>query len=455
MNMEELFIDGHKLPRPLNKQEVTELLIKIKNWDLEAREKLVHHNIRLVLYQVVNRFKTVQYDQQELVGIGNLGLLKAVDTFDMDKGFEFTTYASRCIENEILMFLRKLKNDQIVSSLDAPINVDMDGHEQTLEDILSNDIDIEEDYVNNDVQAIVRSIVENMEGRDKEIVKMYFGFYQDHKFTQKEIAQKFNISQSYLSRVIKRLVKKLRLQLQEQGIVDLNLEKGDKSMAKPVQSIYDYFKQYSKEEINLMLSKLNEEERKLITLRYGDDLENPVKSVLWNKECSDKYYGRLMPKMKRLLANPTNEKKHRGRKPRQQNIEQTSLEIKTPNNNPVENVREELPIKSEALVASETNITKDSYVYMLEFLKSPIFSGMLNTLDPKSAMIVSLKLGYVDDKVFTNASIAEFLGISIQEVIDIVKVVLLDYKKRLNEVVEQVITVATTEDDLNVFTKKN
>lgn len=224
MNTDELFIDGYKLPKPLSKQEVYELLKKIKQGDELAREKFVEHNIRLVLYEVTGRFKSVEYDKKDLVSIGNVGLMKAITTFDTSKKVEFATYATRCIDNEILMFLRKLKKDQNVDSLDRTINHDKDGNELKIEDIIIDETDIVEEYTDNETHQIIRQIVKDLPDRDREIIMLHFGFYNDKTHTQKEIADMMSISRSYVSRLITKIVKKLGQQLQQKGVIELRME---------------------------------------------------------------------------------------------------------------------------------------------------------------------------------------------------------------------------------------
>lgn len=224
MNTDELFIDGHKLPKPLSKQEVYELLEKIKQGDELAREKLVEHNIRLVLYEVTGRFKSVEYDKKDLVSIGNVGLMKAITTFDTSKKVEFATYATRCIDNEILMFLRKLKKAQNVDSLDRTIIHDKDGNELKIEYTIIDETDIVEEYTDNETHQIIRQIVKDLPDRDREIIMLHFGFYNDKTHTQKEIADMMSISRSYVSRLITKIVKKLGQQLQQKGVIELRME---------------------------------------------------------------------------------------------------------------------------------------------------------------------------------------------------------------------------------------
>ena len=225
INMDEIFIDRNELPKTLSKDEVYQLLEKIQQGDELAKIKLAEHNIRLVLYEVTGRFKTVEYDKKELVDIGTVGLMQAIKTFDLSKKVEFSTYAIRCIDNEILMFLRKLKKYESIDSLDRIINVDKEGNEFKVEDIISDNTNIEEQYVDNETYRIIRQIVENLSGRDKEIIMLYYGFYNDRVYNQSEIANKFNISQPQISKLIKRIVSQLKEQLKQKGIIDLKVER--------------------------------------------------------------------------------------------------------------------------------------------------------------------------------------------------------------------------------------
>ena len=223
MNTDELFIDVHKLPSPLSKQEVYELLEKIKQGDKRAKEILAEHNIRLVLYEVTGRFKLVKYDKKDLVSIGNIGLMKAITTFDTSKKVEFSTYATRCIDNEILMFLRKLKKEKS-DSLEETIIKNEDGDELKIEDKISDGTDITEEYMRNETYKIIRQIVNGLPERDKKIILLHFGFYNNKIHTQKEISDIMSISQSYVSRLITKIVKKLGQQLEQMGVIELRKE---------------------------------------------------------------------------------------------------------------------------------------------------------------------------------------------------------------------------------------
>lgn len=465
MNTDELFIDGYKLPKPLSKQKVYELLEKIKQGDKQAREKLVEHNIRLVLYEVTSRFKSVEYDKKDLVSIGNIGLMKAVTTFDTSKKVEFATYATRCIDNEILMFLRKLKKDQNVDSLDRTINYDKDGNELKVEDTISDETDIVEEYTDNETYQIIRQIVKDLPNRDREIIMLYFGFYNDKIHTQKEIADMMSISQSYVSRLIIKIVKRLGHQLQQKGVIELRIEgqlpktkpepnkkEGGKKMAKELKSIYEYFSSYTKEQVDEMLEKLTEEERALITLRYGEDLNNPTSGKLSKKE-TNKFYGSLIPKMKRILSNPNKERKSRKKRTIEKKIITKNSTVEIPTLESKTLVEETSPVNGELMknpeieedheTANVETITKDDYIKILELLRTPSFTKMMSMYSPKESMIASLKLGYIDGKCFSTSAISEFLGIEAQEVIDTTRKVLLAYKENINSFLDSIIEVVT------------
>ena len=329
MNNYELFIDGYRLPQPLIKDELDKLIKEACSGSKEARDKLIIHNIRLVLHEVTNRFRNIDYDKKDLVSIGSIGLVKAVNTYDIKKEVKFATYAVRCIDNEILMFLRKVKHDKNIDSIDKVLFYGKDGSELKLEDILSDDSDLVIDHENSETYKIIRQLINQLPDRDKEIIMLHFGFYNDRIYTQKEIADKFHISQSYVSRVITKIVNKLGKQLESVRVTELNIkpkvklkEKTNRKMKK-LQTIYEYFKDYTREQVDEMLIKLSEEERALIILRYGEDLDNPVQLKL-TKEDNYRFYGLLVPKMKRLLANPYGYYGKRGRKTN--NLQQKSIE---------------------------------------------------------------------------------------------------------------------------------
>ncbi len=185
------------LPQPLNAQEEKEALKRWEDGDLEARNLLVEHNLRLVVY-IAKRYETNPVFMEDLISIGSIGLVKAVNTFKSDKNIKLVTYASRCIENEILMFLRKKSKRRGEVSLDEPLNVDYDGNELLLSDIIGTDDDlVTKEFERNENRRELLKAMNTLKDREKLILQMRYGIEHD-ECTQKDIAQKLGISQSYL-----------------------------------------------------------------------------------------------------------------------------------------------------------------------------------------------------------------------------------------------------------------
>lgn len=204
------------LPEPLSMQEEQNLSEKLANGDEKAREKLIVHNLRLVVY-IAKKFENSGVNIEDLISIGTIGLIKAVNTFSPEKNIKLATYASRCIENEILMHLRKIASQKIEVSLDEPLNTDWDGNELMLADVLGSDVDeISREIEEDDEKRILREIIENLPEREREIIDMRFGLGEKEELTQKEVADKMGISQSYISRLEKRIIKKLGSRLNAQ-----------------------------------------------------------------------------------------------------------------------------------------------------------------------------------------------------------------------------------------------
>ena len=217
MNTNELFIDANKLPQPLPKSQVNELLDKVKHGDEDAIKMIIEHNIRLVLYQVNNKFKSVEYDKKDLVSIGNIGLIKAVTTFDKSKNVEFATYATRCIDNEILMHFRATKKLNNEVYLNEPIGKDKDDNVVTLQEVLENDERSVEDSV--DLKMKIKLLYEKMKSilkdRERTILELRFGLDGHKPKTQIEIAHEMGISRSYVSRIETKAIDKLAKEIKE------------------------------------------------------------------------------------------------------------------------------------------------------------------------------------------------------------------------------------------------
>ena len=202
------------LPEPLSAEEESETISQIASHD--AQQKLVEHNLRLVVY-IARRFENTGADLEDLISIGTIGLIKAVGSFRAEKGIKLATYASRCIENEILMHIRKISAQKAEISLDEPINMDYDGNELLLSDILGTDEDIVSSALEDDVDlCLLRQALKELPQREREIVLMRYGLEGYKELTQKEVAQKMGISQSYISRLEKRIMQRLRKEILRQ-----------------------------------------------------------------------------------------------------------------------------------------------------------------------------------------------------------------------------------------------
>ena len=211
----EVFFIGSddKLPPPLNREEELAYLIKAQAGDVEARNVLIEHNLRLVVF-LAKKYESTGYDLEDLVSIGSIGLIKGINTYKVDKNIKLATYASRCIANEILMFIRKNKKRKSEISLEDALNYDSEGNELHLEDVMGTDADIVADeFESKEEKQLLTSELRNLDSRDKEIMIMRYGLYNTKEYTQKEIADKLNISQSYISRIEKKVIKRLKSML--------------------------------------------------------------------------------------------------------------------------------------------------------------------------------------------------------------------------------------------------
>ena len=201
------------LPPPLKGSQEQEALEAMENGDENAKQLLIERNLRLVVF-IARRFENTGVNLEDLISIGTIGLVKAVGTYRRDKNIKLATYASRCIENEILMYIRKIANQRNEVSLDEPINLDYDGNELLLSDIMGTDEDMVMRSLEEDVDlTILRKAVGELPAREKQIVQMRFGLDGHKELTQKEVAQKLGISQSYISRLEKRIMLRLRKEL--------------------------------------------------------------------------------------------------------------------------------------------------------------------------------------------------------------------------------------------------
>lgn len=198
------------LPPPLKGQQEQEALCALEQGEEGAKQQLIEHNLRLVVY-IARRFENTGINLEDLISIGTIGLIKAINTYRRDKNIKLATYASRCIENEILMHIRKTSCQKAEISLDEPINMDYDGNELLLSDILGTDEDQIYRPMEDDVDLrVLRQALSELPEREREIVLLRFGLYGHKEMTQREIAQQMGISQSYISRLEKRIMQRLK-----------------------------------------------------------------------------------------------------------------------------------------------------------------------------------------------------------------------------------------------------
>ena len=502
------WFNGEELPEELTRNDMIILFNRMKQGDMEAREEIINHNIKFVIYCVRNKFRSVDYDNEELVSVGCLGLVKAVDTYDISKGREFSTYAGRCIINEINYFLRGLKKDSKVLSFEDVAYLSNDGNDLKLEDVILSKVDIERDYMESEYSKLelnlLRQSMECLDERNKKIVMLYFGFFDGKAYAQKEISDMLNISRSHLSRIINRSLKKIKTYMQQLELgVDVGKIKDRGEMRKDnrnmrmFKTIYEYFSEYTKIEVNEMIKKLSDDERELLRLRYSDSEYYSASTMDYEQKA--KFYGSLVPKMKRLLANVRGEKY--GATGRLKTIyellndytreeideviesltdyERELLRLRYGDDldNPVSTIsikdrkifyshliprmkrllaqardnKAKIDDKDRQDKVPEQSIDKSDYVNMLEMLKTPTFSQMLSILSVKEAIIVSLRFGYVDGKYFDTKTIASFLDISEDEVRDTTMKALLLYKENINNFIDKAINIVSN----NTLKKKN
>lgn len=199
-----------KLPEPLSREEETKYVELSMQGDKKARAKLIEHNLRLVVF-LSKKYENTGIDLEDLVSIGTIGLIKGVNTYKLDKNIKLATYASRCIDNEILMYLRKNKKRKTEISFEDSLSYDGEGNELHLEDVLGTDADIVTKGLEEETEKkLLYQEISKLKGRDKEIMILRYGLYGQKEKTQKEVATMLNISQSYISRIEKKVIKHLK-----------------------------------------------------------------------------------------------------------------------------------------------------------------------------------------------------------------------------------------------------
>lgn len=205
------------LPQPLEPEEEKALLEKLSKGDEQAKATLIERNLRLVIY-ISKKFENTGIDIEDLISVGSIGLIKAVQSFNYDKNIKLATYASRCIENEILMHLRKVTKQRVEVSLDEPLNFDKDGNELLLADVLATEHDIvSKDMELNAEKQLLLQAINNLNPRERKIMQLRFGLFDEEENTQKQVADMLGISQSYISRIEKKIIDRIRKDISKLG----------------------------------------------------------------------------------------------------------------------------------------------------------------------------------------------------------------------------------------------
>ena len=209
-----MYIGGSDtLPAPLSREEEGELIARLRQGDNAVKNRLIEHNLRLVVY-IARRFENTGINIEDLISIGTIGLIKAVDTYDPSKNIKLATYSSKCIENEILMYLRKTSSQKAELSIDEPLNTDWDGNELLLSDVLGTDSDLVMRPIEADVdRQLLQLALSQLSDRERYIITMRFGLAGARERTQKEVADQLGISQSYISRLEKRIIARMKKEI--------------------------------------------------------------------------------------------------------------------------------------------------------------------------------------------------------------------------------------------------
>ena len=382
--------------KKLSKIETIELLKEAHAGNQKSREKAILNNVGLVVHQVNNNFKSAKYDKNDLISFGIIGLMKAIDTYDLTRNIEFSTYASKCINNEILMYLRRMEKHKNTCSLDD-MRTFIDGKEFKLEDAISSEINIEKDYIDKEKYLRIREIVNELPEKNKKIIMLYFGFYNNKRYTQLEIAQMLSTSQDNISRTITKILEKLRYLFEQEGFGTLSNQPKQRKQ-RGFKTIYEFFDEYAKQQVDFAISKLPIEEKNLIFLRYGNDLQHPTLNKMDQKQIS-RFYNRTIPKIKDILGKQLNS-------------------------------------RFDLDDCSNKDGLQESYIKLLSMFKNMNFMKLFNKYSEKEVMVVILKLGCINGSYLDSEQISEFLNISVEEVIDITKKVLLDLKENIDAAIK-------------------
>ena len=532
--------------RPLlSTEQERNLAIRLSEGDAKARELFIESNLRLVVY-IAKRYVDRGLSFLDLIQEGNLGLIKAVDNYDISKSYKFSTYAihwirqaiTRAIANKgrniripvhmyskVGLYKRTITKmeeqlgrsptiNEIANEMDlsisevaklhklsedtVSINV-MIGDEKGKElgNFLASEETIEEEVISKKMKQELPLQLRKTLGksqlsqRDIDVLLYRVGFYTGSPMTLEEVGKIYGVTRERIRQIEAKALKKIRnlkdtdelavyTTYPEQSLQNIEefrekyseeqtqyktflkddgrtRERKREEKMPILQTIYEYFRDYTKEQVDVMLTKLTEEEKELLIIRYGKDLNHPVSTKL-TKEQTNKFYGILVPKMRRLLSNPTGERKPRQKNEkvqqsviRQETIIPDTISVQLEKMEQPEHVEEfitksvEVDEKSLKITSNDEDMTKEDCIKILELLKTPSFEQMMSTLSVKEAVIISLKLGYIDGKYFSTDSISKFLEIEPSEVLETTKKVLLVYKDNINCFLDKAIAIATSE----------
>lgn len=217
----QIFLEGYTIPPKLTKEETERLFREFYEGSKDARNKLITYNFRLILMVINQNFGRDEYAKKDFFSVGVIGLIHAVDTYEITKGYAFSTYATKCIKNEILTFLKDSKNDRQIYSLNQVISKNDNDDEVELEDIVSDDNDLTEDYEQKEVYKIIREILDQIPAGKRRILMMYFGFDRDRIYNKTEIAQMYGLSRNFVSKLITNTLKDIRKELLARRIIEL------------------------------------------------------------------------------------------------------------------------------------------------------------------------------------------------------------------------------------------
>lgn len=296
MLYDEIFISIDNLPEPLSNEETKELLIKAKNNDIESRNKLIEHNIKLVIYIVKKKFSYTEYSRKELVSIGINGIFKAIENFDINKRINFSTYLAKAITNEILLYMRNDKiNNKNIKSIYNPSKIDED---ILLIDTLKSPMNLENDYIDSEIYHYIDELVKSLPDKKRSVIELYYGFNGNNKITQEEVSNKLNISKQYVNKILIETIEILKRKLISEGIIENKNVKERKQTS--YKSIYEYFKTYSKEEIDYAISKLNNHHMELLKLKFWKDFNISDNKRLDRHE-NKLFYTSVATKIKKLI----------------------------------------------------------------------------------------------------------------------------------------------------------